>query len=264
MPERTPAVAGGNRRAFTLIELLVVISIIALLVALLLPALRYARHTAVSTQCGSQLRQLHLGSQLYAEDYAGWGLRTQWLNNHLLYYDGEGDRDALSRVLDGYWKNDELFICPGMDPEARFKHGTYFPGNRHGGRLYTSYALAFARGDRPGSTWHDFLSVPNPTPLTPNREFLGRMVTHSGNTRYVPEPWDQPAFQDIGRISTRTWRHYGRGHVFLANHIELDVQNTVYMDGHVATDDYDNLEVAMAKRSLHVNLPKGWKTRVTP
>jgi prepilin-type N-terminal cleavage/methylation domain-containing protein/prepilin-type processing-associated H-X9-DG protein len=57
-------------RAFTLVELLVVIGIIAVLVALLLPALRKAREVAVSTQCLSNLRQCGTGVHMYANAFA--------------------------------------------------------------------------------------------------------------------------------------------------------------------------------------------------
>jgi len=61
-----------RRKGFTLIELLVVMVIIALLVGLLLPALARAKEEACKTQCRSNLRQIGLAIEMYANDNGGW------------------------------------------------------------------------------------------------------------------------------------------------------------------------------------------------
>ncbi len=92
---------GGNRHGFTLIELLVVVAIIAILASMLFPVFARARAKARQSACLSNLKQIALAVEMYAQDH----------NECYNYY-----QHSLSypwyEMLSPYMRNRQVIVCP--------------------------------------------------------------------------------------------------------------------------------------------------------
>ena len=207
-------------RGFTLIELLVVIAIIAILAAILFPVFAQAREKARAAACLSNVKQLGLALQMYAQDY------DETLPNHAA--DTQKFLDAKApanwaKALSPYTKTTQIFSCPSapLDPwDAKNAPPPYnsYQGN---GVLLSMQGTALAR-------------IPNPSDIIFCQE----------NFFNWPTIWNRPAQVKLNPPGFQWWhlvdcRPIGAGPPTIMpgcveqyNSRHFEGGNLVFADGH--------------------------------
>ena len=100
-----------TKNGFTLIELLVVIAIIAILAAILFPVFAQAREKARQSSCQSNVKQMTLGMQMYAQDYDETLPFCITGNVYVRVW-------AVYQMVQPYVKNEQILLCPSDDPPS--------------------------------------------------------------------------------------------------------------------------------------------------
>jgi len=144
----------NTRRGFTLVELLVVIAIIAILAALLLPALSKAKEKGKSVSCINNLRQMGIASKIYADDHEGRFCFTFQVRGDNVF------RKAWLNFLQPYQQTTNLLIC--QNKTKKFKELVALYPSELVDNAVSNYSMNFSLG---GSDWPNVWDVKNWPPV---------------------------------------------------------------------------------------------------
>jgi prepilin-type N-terminal cleavage/methylation domain-containing protein len=207
--------------SFTLIELLVVVAIIAILAALLLPALRTAREKALRITCMTQLRQLGVAVHLYASDFDSalpWVAMAHGIRDGRSY----SASPAVRALVDGYLGSDgrALLRCPANNGPDRRDYTPGLNGASYATEPWINITVEMAehaqdRYDSPWGLWHDRVTVstwPNTGGVITTNHRPG--LPEGGHTAWLDGHVTWSTYPDRWRYSGEG-AHVARGGIFI-------------------------------------------------